>query len=153
MAELRKSKIQSHFQFKGLRSLYHQPVQADDTKRTYYVTDVEGNTKKATSNEYFVSKAFDENDLDYIFQMSIAGGRGMAFGMVLDFLVYTTPLPTPVWVHGAYWHGGAQREKDIRSMEVVQSYGQGAYAQGVEIWGDESDTLEKARLAVRLKIL
>jgi hypothetical protein len=149
----RKSKIQSHFQFKGLRTLYHQPVRSDETSRIYTVTDMKGNTKKATSNEFFVAQALTEQKLEFEFQMSIAGGRGMAFGIVLDFLVMTMPQPTPVWVHGEHWHQGAKRAKDLADMQRVEAYGQGAYAKGVEIWGNESSTIELARLAVRMKII
>lgn len=150
--KLRRSKLTSR-QFKGLRTLYHQPARADDLERIYKVTDASGSTRKATSNEKYVADALDKLNLEYDFQMSVAGGRTLAFGIVLDFLVHTRPQNTPVWVHGEHWHQGAKRASDIRAMQTVESYGQGTYRKGVEIWGDESNDPQRALMAVRRKIL
>lgn len=153
MPKLRKSRIQSHFQFKGLRSVYHQPVRKDDVSRIYKVTDSLGVTKKASSNEFWVATALQNFKMEFEFQVSINQGKMMAFGIVLDFLVETTPLPTPMWVHGEFWHSGKQRQEDIDQMQQVQDAMKGQSNPGVEIWGAESSNLELATLAVRRKIL
>jgi hypothetical protein len=118
--------------------------QPDEDLRRY---SIQG--KRASSNEYWVGLALDELVLGYIFQLSIMGGRSVAFGMVLDFMVETVPIPTPLWVQGDYWHQGAQRQTDLRQQAVVEAYGAGQINQPVEIWGNESDTYEKALRAVR----
>ena len=153
MAKLRKSRIQSHFQFRGLRTIYHQPVRKDDVSRIYQVTDSLGVTKKASSNEFNVAEALKSFKVDFEFQVSINKGRTMAFGIVLDFLVETLPLPTPVWVHGEHWHQGAQRQEDLEQMQQVQDALKGQSNLGVEIWGAESSNIDLAKLAVRMKIL
>lgn len=121
--------------------------QEDLAERVY---EVQG--KKATSGEYNVALALEQLGLDYTFQLSILGGRSVAGGIVLDFLVDTVPLPTPLWVHGEYWHSGAQRAKDMRQQALVDQESRGGYAPAVEIWFDECDTPEKALDTVRRKL-
>jgi hypothetical protein len=59
----------------------------------------------------------------------------MAFGLVLDFLLMTVPFPTPLWVHGDYWHTGPRRAKDIRQMQIVDDYMKGQVNPGIEVNG------------------
>lgn len=149
MPELRKSKIQSWFQFKGLRTMYHQPVQADDTARVFTVVDRHNNKKKATSNEFYVAAALDELGLEFEFQISVFGGRRISGGFVLDFLVMTRPNPTPVWVHGEHWHTGEQSEQDAAAIAAVEQFGQGGFNPSVVIWGSESSSQQLAYNTVR----
>jgi hypothetical protein len=127
-------------------------AQEDDLDRVKYVTDTYGKTSKASNNEYYVAKALDELGYAYSFQVSIAGGRTLAFGIVLDFLVETVPEYTPLYVHGEYWHSGEKRAKDLRDQETVNEYMGGEIMEPVEIWGDESDTESRALSAVRRKL-
>ena len=121
--------------------------------RIYSGTDAQGTTKKATSNEFYVAAALKSVGLEFQFQLSISGGRQMSGGIVLDFLVLTTPLPTPVWVHGEHWHQGNRRANDIKAMQTVETVMAGQSNPGVEIWGSESSDAELAMNAVRRKIL
>jgi hypothetical protein len=126
-----------------MRSLYIQPPREDDEDRIHIVKGL-----KATLNEYNVAKALDTMDLDYNFQMT-TGSKGQSFVVILDFLVFTVPQPTPLWVHGEHWHMGDKRAKDIRQMTVVDDFLGGAASDPVEIWGDQSKTYEQALLHVR----
>lgn len=154
MPRLRQSEIQDHFQYQKLVSGYlAKPEAQDERYRVYRVTDKRGRTSKATSNEYYVAQALDTVGLEYAFQLSIAGGKTLAFGIVLDFLVDTVPLPTPLWVHGDYWHTGARRQKDLRQQDIVKQYMEGSILEPIEIWGHESDSIEMALAAVRRKLL
>jgi hypothetical protein len=150
---LRRSTVQDHFQYRKLISGYLKPPQEDDSLRVYLVTDVRGRTFKASKNEWNVAQALETVGLEFKFQLSVAGGRSLAFGIVLDFLVETVPLPTPVWVHGEYWHQGDRRARDLRHQDIVREYMQGGILEPVEIWGDESDTAPRALAAVRQKLL
>jgi hypothetical protein len=150
---LRQSTVQDHFQYRRLIGGYLKPPQEDDALRIYQVTDLRGRTTKASLNEFNVARALEIVGLEFKFQLSVAGGRQLAFGIVVDFLVETAPLPTPVWVHGEYWHTGAQREADLRHQDIVKEYMAGGILEPVEIWGDESDTIPRAVAAVRNKLL
>ena len=150
---LRQSTVQDHFQYRNLVSGYMHPPQDDDDTRVYQVTDKRGRTTKASSNEWYVAQALETVGLTFKFQLSVAGGRQLSFGIVLDFLVDTVPLPTPVWVHGEHWHTGSEREKDLRHQDIVREYMQGAVLPAKEIWGAESDSLNRALAAVRRKLL
>jgi hypothetical protein len=140
---LEQSTIQDHFAFGKMRSMYMVGPREDDEDRIYQVKGL-----KATKNEYNVAKALDAMELDYQFQMT-TGKRGQSFTVILDFLVQTVPQPTPLWVHGEHWHMGDRRAKDIRQQTIVDDFLGGAAANPVEIWGDQSDTYERALLYVR----
>lgn len=129
-----------------------QPPQEDDDQRIFYVTDSKNRTTRASSNEYYVAQALETIGFDFQFQLSIAGGKQLSFGIVLDFLVDTVPLPTPLWVHGEYWHQGDKRKKDLRQQDIVREYMKGSILNPVEIWGDESDSPQRALAAVRRKL-
>ena len=144
---LEQSTIQDHFQFKGMRTVYMPRPQEDDEDRIFLVKGM-----KATENEFNVAKALDTMNLDYNFQMSIGGARGQSFTTILDFLVYTDPLPTPLWVHGEHWHMGGRRAKDIIQQTIVDDYLKGSAGIPVEIWGDESKTPMLALQAVRREL-
>lgn len=146
MSKFRKAELQDHFAFKTLRSVWHQPIRDDESQRIYRVQG-----KKATSNEFYVAQAFDDLGYEFTFQLAIAGGKGQAFGIVLDFFVKTVPRNTPVWVHGEHWHMGARRAKDIRQQSLVEQEmgGVGALNPPVEIWGNDSGNKEDAVKAVR----
>ena len=149
----RPATIQSHFQFKQLTSYFHGRPDGKDATRVYRVTDRRGRTSKASSNEYFVAKALETLGFEFAFQLSVAGGRSLSFGIVLDFLVETVPLPTPLWVHGDYWHTGERRQKDLRQQDIVKQFLMDSILEPIEIWGHESNTPEMAQAAVRRKLL
>lgn len=152
MPKLQKSTLQDHFQFGKLVSPFLAAPQEDDGDRTHFVTDSSGKTSKASLNEYNVALALKKLGFDFQFQLSIAGGRGRLFGIVLDYLVMTVPEPTPLWVHGEHWHMGERRERDLKAQDTVREYMQGAINEPVEIWGDQSNTESLALTYVRKAI-
>ena len=123
--------------------------QEDDSSRELFVTDSYEKTSGASTNEYNVALALRTLKFTFKFQVSIAGGKGRAFGLVLDFLVDTVPRPTPLWVYGEYWHMGDKRKKDLMQQETVKEYMQGETNPAVEIWGNQSETEETALLYTR----
>jgi len=121
---------------------------AVDPISTYYVQD-----KKATFPEYIVAQALDLLGYEYWFQLSFAGGRQRAGGLVLDFLVDTFPMPTPIWVQGEYWHSGAQRSEDILAMIELNYLMGGMLAEPVEIFEDEVPDVESALAILRERVI
>lgn len=79
-----------------------------------------------SKEEYFTALALDKMRLDYDYQYQVEGGRQFRGGQIVDFMVWTAPLPTPIYVQGAYWHSGLQKMQDIVNVERLKSvfYGQ-----------------------------
>lgn len=143
---MRKPRLRSFSLVGRLASVYDWGRQEDLGSKKYYVRG-----KRASLNEYNVAKALDTLGLEFIFQVSLLGGR-VPFGIVLDFLVETVPYITPMWVHGEHWHTGAQREIDLLQQAVIEDYLGTEVARPVELWGDQTDTEEKALMYTRMAL-
>ena len=62
--------------------------------------------------------------LDFAYQYEIAGGRARRGGQVLDFLVFTKPLYTPVHIVGEYWHSGENKlDDELRAHSLMKELG------------------------------
>jgi hypothetical protein len=105
--------------------------------------------KKATSYEWNVAQALDAIGMGYDFQVSYWGGRSLAGGMVLDFLLYTAPLPTPVWVNGDIWHRGQRKTVDDYQAAQLDYLFKGQLNPPIAWWGVDSSTPEAAMAAVK----
>jgi hypothetical protein len=105
--------------------------------------------KRATSYEYNFASALDRYELGYLFQVSYWGGRSMRGGLVLDFLVFTQPLYTPVWVNGDYWHRGGRAQEDFLQQALLDAFSQGQLAPAKTYWGKDCDSYEAAVATVR----
>lgn len=73
-------------------------------------------TKVGSKPEWYVALAIDRLGWDFEAQVSYFGGRRVSGGMVLDFLVYTLPDPTPIFVQGEHWHSGSRQEVDALQL-------------------------------------
>ena len=78
--------------------------------------------KHATQPEYFTAQALDYWGFDYLFQVDYFGGRRTKGGFVVDFLVFTKPRPTPIYVNGEYWHKGQQLSLDFIQQAILQNF-------------------------------
>jgi hypothetical protein len=105
--------------------------------------------EKADSiNEYNVAKALDKLKLDYHYQFYF--GMALVRGsQVIDFLVHSHPKPTPLFVHGEYWHKGQYAaEQDLKQSEI-NSRMRGTWAEVQIIWENECETEEDALQKVK----
>jgi hypothetical protein len=96
--------------------------------------------KNASSYEYNVAKALDRIPIEYDFQVDLFGGKQVRGGKVLDFLVDTKPLPTPLFVNGEYWH----RDNQTELLYLVAIRGIKGWAEPVIFWKKDCDTEEIA---------
>ena len=85
--------------------------------------------------EWRVAKALWRLGWTFAYQVSVAGGRTRRGGQVVDFLVYTPVVPTPVFVQGSYWHGGAAESEDRLKQALLQR--QTGWAEPVIVWDYE----------------
>lgn len=73
-------------------------------------------------------------DLQFSYQHEIAGGRRRRGGQVLDFLVFTNPLMTPVNIVGEYWHSGRDRLDDELRKHSLMDEMKGAVKMPVDVF-------------------
>ena len=76
--------------------------------------------------------------------MGFAGGRNFKGGFVIDFVINTAPQPTPVWVHGDYWHDGEQATKDWYDQQRLNKLYPGVFAKALVFWGGDVRNEETA---------
>lgn len=96
-----------------------------------------------SQEEAFVAMALDQMRLDYEYQYDF-GIRGVAGSQIIDFLVETMPRPTPLFVHGEYWHTGKFAIYEAVKMEQIKSMTRGTWAEPKIIWGDQCQTVDEA---------
>lgn len=103
--------------------------------------------------EWIVSLALDKMDLDYYFQFAVAGGRSRPGGQVLDFLVDTPGMKTPLYENGVYWHTGTfDDEQALYDMKQMLQQ-MGILAKEPEIiWDYECQTVDNALGVLRERL-
>ncbi len=84
-----------------------------------------------------------------MFQFAI-GGRSVRGGIVMDLLVLTDPMSTPLDLRGDHWHQPQQRIEDDLFLELAMS--KGRYALPVVIYGGELQTVEQAYSTVKREL-
>ena len=95
--------------------------------------------------EAIVSKALETMGWDFEYQYPVFGGRRVKGGIVLDWLVYTKPRPTPLFGQGKYWHNLGQRpETDRIQMAKLRSRLRRYFAPAKEIWDYEAPDVDTA---------
>lgn len=102
--------------------------------------------------EWRVAQALGRIKVPFIYQFEIfdASVRG---GIILDFLVQTNPLATPLEVDGQYWHRGERSSKDIMRQVTLERYFLGKTQPLVVLYGKDLASPELADSAVRKAIL
>jgi len=106
--------------------------------------------QRATDLEWRVALALEKLKLPYMFQFSLGGGRTKRGGVILDFLVFTAPLATPLEVMGQYWHRGAYQSEDKLKEAILRNYG--SFAEVVYLWQGELQTISDAHKAVKREL-
>jgi hypothetical protein len=107
-----------------------------------------------SKEEFWVALALYKMHIDFVFQYQLFGGRKYKGGQVVDFWVYTMPLPTPIFVQGWYFHY-ATAEKAARSklnLMYLESRLAGKAMKPVEILDTEIPTPDDAYIVVKRKL-
>ena len=107
-----------------------------------------------SKEEYWIALALYRLKLDFKFQYQLFGGRKYKGGQVVDFWVYTVPLPTPILVQGWYFHyATAQKAAQSRlNIMYLKSTLMGKANEPVEILDTEIPTPEEAYRVTRKKL-
>jgi hypothetical protein len=109
--------------------------------------------KEATSYEYNFGLALEYYKIEYLFQVWYWGGRTTLGGMVLDFLVFTNPLPTPVFINGEYAHSGKRQMIDFLQESMLNTGRAGEFNPVKVYWADDVVPYEAAQNTVRRDLL
>ena len=107
-----------------------------------------------SKEEYWVALALYKMHIDFVFQYQLFGGRKYKGGQVVDFWVYTMPLPTPILVQGWYVHDStaektAQTKLNLMYLETRLA---GKAMKPVEIIDTEIPTPDDAYIVVKRKL-
>ena len=107
-----------------------------------------------SKEEYWVALALYKLKIDFVFQYQLFGGRKYKGGQVIDFWIYTQPLPTPLFVQGWYFHySTAERAAQSRlNLMYLESSLKGRAMKPVEILDIEIPTPDDAYMVVKRKL-
>lgn len=107
-----------------------------------------------SKEEYWVALALYKLRISFRFQYQLFGGRQYKGGQVIDFWVYTVPLPTPILVQGWYFHYGTAEKTAQTKMNIMylEDRLKGYAAPPVEILDTEIPTPDDALIVVRKKL-
>jgi len=85
------------------------------------------------------------------YQVWIFGGNIFPGGQIIDYLVYTVPLPTPLYIQSAWWHGPemVKRQDDLMKQAKVRQRMSRVWADPKEIWDHELQSIAQAVSAIR----
>ena len=100
--------------------------------------------KAGSKPEWNVAIALVRLGWSFDYQLSYFGGRTIAGGMVLDFLVSTLPDPTPIFVQGEYWHSGARQEVDALQLANMRQQFSGRIRNPILLQASDAATAEQA---------
>ncbi|HPS40009.1 MAG TPA: hypothetical protein PL124_11385 [Candidatus Cloacimonadota bacterium] len=97
----------------------------------------------ASYNEWYVSKALDKLALIYHYQEPF-GLRVARGSQIIDFLVMQAPKPTPLFVHGEYWHRGRMGiDEDLKVTEIDRRM-RGYWNPSKIIWEHDCEDIDQA---------
>jgi hypothetical protein len=105
--------------------------------------------KIGSKNEWYVAQALDKLDLEYIYQYdaSIYPGTRLLGSILIDFLVFTVPVLTYLFVDGKYWHKSAERRKidELQRNQLAYRFGNKV----ASVSDEDTNTKEEAYVAVK----
>jgi hypothetical protein len=110
--------------------------------------------KAGSSLEWVVAQALWKLKFVFDYQVSVNGGR-MRGGTVIDFLVHTAPLYTPLYSHGEYWHKGRNGMDDDLTIANVK---RGLARMGISatepviVWGAECPNVDAATRVLQKRL-
>ena len=107
-----------------------------------------------SKEEYWVALALYRLGLDFEFQYQLFGGRKYKGGQVIDFWVFTVPLPTPIFVQGWYFHYATAEKAAQSKLNLMYLEGRlrGIALKPVEIFDIEIPTPEEAYIVTKRKL-
>ena len=103
--------------------------------------------------EWRCALALDRLGFDFEYQFEIRGGWAMRGGQSIDFLIWTTPLPTPFQPMGTYWHGTIRLSETMLKVAIANQYFKGWAQPVLVIWEHELMSADMAYRTLRKYLL
>lgn len=103
-----------------------------------------------SKEEWRVGLGLMKLKVPFDYQYTVFGGYNIRGGQTIDFLAYTVPLLTPIYVLGEYWHGIRQNEGELKlAMEAVKIYFNGQAQDPIGLWDYDLTTMDQTYLTLR----
>jgi hypothetical protein len=119
------------------------PKPVESTPSEAPIGVVQGRIPKS-KEEWRVANALWRLGIPFSYQVDFQGGAMVRGGQVIDFLVRTVPLPTPLYVQGTYWHPEKTRLEQVYKLQTVRRVTRGTYAMPKEVWDYDLKTMDQA---------
>lgn len=129
------------------RAIEKEPKQPEEVQ-----TPIQGIMPDSVQ-EWRAAKALDRMKLEYDYQYSIGGGTAFRGGQVVDFWVYTQPLPTPLFIQGTYWHRPEKQAADKLKVAQIMRYTKGQVNEAVMVPEEELGSVDEAYATLRRRLL
>jgi hypothetical protein len=113
---------------------------------------IQGNMPDSVE-EWRFSLALNYYQISYIYQYEIFGGRVLRGGQLIDFWVFTDPMPTPVYIQGEEWHLGTRKEESELKIEEVKRVFKGYIQEPLIVWASKLSSLDNAKQIVRQELV
>jgi hypothetical protein len=85
---------------------------------------------------------------EFDYQVAILGGRRIKGGQVIDFVVYTVPFPSILFVDSDYWHTGTKADRDNFNRLLIFSEFEGRINGVYNVVGQDLQTQEMTDQAI-----
>ena len=102
--------------------------------------------------EFFVARALWKLGHSFRYQVPMLQMPGVRGGQVIDFVVDTPPLPTPILYHGDFWHYGTMAAEDYYNLVTLTHALRGFMTTPVVIWGKDVSTYDAIYAYLRVHI-
>ena len=116
--------------------------QAEKIKPAADTPGVINGIQAGSSYEWNVAKALWTTGWQFDYQVPILGGRSRRGGQVVDFIIHTVPLFTPLAVNGGHWHQNSALE-ELKATDVQKSLGYPVNAV-LTAWDPDCNTYDAA---------
>jgi hypothetical protein len=99
--------------------------------------------------EWYTALALWGAGIDFQYQVPVFGGKAVVGGQVIDFLVNTLPLPTPLFVDGQHWHEGQLAAQDLFKRDYLDWNKKGVWEPHQSLFGPQVSSKEAAVESIR----
>jgi len=106
------------------------------------LTQIQGRDP-GSPQEWRYAKGLDYLKIRYYYQYEVLQPSGIRGSQILDFLLKTAPLPTPVYIQ-SYWHTGEREQESKFKIAALMAEYRGTFAEPIEVDGKQLNCVQDA---------